>query len=333
MADRLRTSPGEKVEARAPETAPVGETLFFRSRNVEEELGVSPVYLKFEGGNPTGTQKDRVALAQVQAAKKAGYSTVVVATCGNYGASVAHWAKRLGVEPVVVLPTSYTVKRQREIEQMGARILHGPGVYEDAVFTAKKLAVEHGWWDASPGPGTLELSLDAYAPIAFEIVKALDRVPATVGVAMSNGTTVAGIHRGFVRLKERGYTDSLPRLIGATSIHGNPILESFQKGLDRCIDLAPHEVRETEANEPLVNWHSFDGDAALKALYDSHGFAEEASDAAMKRWAKRLRDLDGLNVLDASCAPLVALEKVKAQRPMLFKGDEPHVVVLTGRRF
>ncbi len=43
----------------------VGDTSLYRARNIEREIGLRQIYLKFEGGNPTGTQKDRIAFAQV----------------------------------------------------------------------------------------------------------------------------------------------------------------------------------------------------------------------------------------------------------------------------
>ncbi|MDG6220842.1 MAG: threonine synthase, partial [Candidatus Thermoplasmatota archaeon] len=44
----------------------VGDTNLTRARNIEREFGLRQLYLKFDGGNPTGTQKDRIAFAQVK---------------------------------------------------------------------------------------------------------------------------------------------------------------------------------------------------------------------------------------------------------------------------
>ena len=41
----------------------VGDTSLTRSRNLERDVGLRQIYLKFEGGNPTGAQKDRIAFA------------------------------------------------------------------------------------------------------------------------------------------------------------------------------------------------------------------------------------------------------------------------------
>jgi threonine synthase len=96
------------------------------------------------------------------------------------------------------------------------------------------------------------------------------------------------------------------------------------------MDLAPRSVQETPVNEPLVNWHAFDGDLALDALRSSEGAAEFASDKDMLRMARLVRECEGLNVLPASCATLCALEKLRQQGWLDWGG--PHVAVLTGRR-
>jgi hypothetical protein len=67
----------------------IGDTALSRSRNIEREVGLRQLYLKFEGGNPTGAQKDRIAFAQAMDAMRRGFDAITVATCGNYGAARA----------------------------------------------------------------------------------------------------------------------------------------------------------------------------------------------------------------------------------------------------
>ena len=43
----------------------VGDTHLARARNIERETGMRQLFLKFDGGNPTGTQKDRIALSLI----------------------------------------------------------------------------------------------------------------------------------------------------------------------------------------------------------------------------------------------------------------------------
>jgi threonine synthase len=307
----------------------VGDTRLTRARNLEREHGIRQLFLKFEGGNPTGTQKDRIAFAQVRDALRRGFEAVAVATCGNYGAALAFAARLAGMRCVLHIPERYHTRRLDEMIAAGAEIRSVTGDYEAAVDASKEAAEKEELYDANPGGANTILQLVAYGEIASEIYDELRDAPAAVAVSVSNGTTLAGIHRGFATLYRRGKTSRIPRIIAGSSHGKNPIVHSFLRGYDECRDLDPSTVRETEVNEPLINWHSFDGDWALQAVRTSGGFAADASDKEMLRQARALREQEGLSVLPASTAGLSVLLQQHAQNP--FPGDR-YVAVLTGRR-
>ena len=307
----------------------VGDSRLVRARNLERESGLRQLFLKFEGSNPTGTQKDRIAFAQVHDALRRGFDTLTVATCGNYGAAVAFAATLAGLRCVIYIPEAYRTRRLDEMAEAGAELRRVPGDYEAAVEASKRAAAEHELYDANPGGANTILQLVAYGEIANEIYDELRDAPAVVAVPVSNGTTLAGIHRGFATLYRRGKTSRIPRIVGGSSHGKNPIVRSFLKGLEQCQDLDPSTVRETEVNEPLINWHSFDGNWALDAIRTSGGFADDASDREMLRQARVLREREGLSVLPASTAGLAVLLQRQGESPL--PGDR-YVAVLTGRR-
>ena len=311
--------------------AEAGTTLFSRARNLEAALGLRKVFLKFEGSNPTGTQKDRIARHCYDDAHHKGFDTITVATCGNFGASMAWACSHNGIRPAVFVPSDYHTPRIVEMERLGARIIRVPGDYEDAVKASRDAAREYGWYDANPGSADQwEISRMGYGRIAYEIVEDLGRMPDTCAVAVGNGTTLAAIHDGFRRVAQERGLDRLPRMIAASTPRGNPIIKSWKMGSKACLDLRPEDVRETEVNEPLVNWHSFDGQRALDAIYGTEGFAAYATDTDMRRLTALTRNLEGIHVLTASTAALVGLAKgVKEGR----LAEGVHVAVLTGRHF
>ena len=307
----------------------VGDTTLARARNVERETGLRQIYLKFEGGNPTGTQKDRIAFAQCADAIRRGYDGITVATCGNFGASVALAAWLAGLRCVVFVPEAYSSGRVPEMQGYGAEIVRVPRDYEGCVDHSREQAVALGLYDGNPGGENVTLQLKKYGQIAFEIYDELRDAPFALAVPVSNGTTLAGIHKGFHSLDRRGKTSRVPRMVAGSSFRKNPIVQAWQKNLPRCAELPPESIRETEINEPLVNWRSIDGDAALAAIRTSNGWADDASDRQMLACARMLREREGLHVLPASTAGLVALIEKHRKEPL--PGDR-YVAVLTGRR-
>ncbi len=307
----------------------VGDNSLGRARNLERESGLRQLWIQFEGGNPTGTQKDRIAFAQAHDALRRGFDTLTVASCGNYGAALALAASLAGLRCLVYIPSSFHTRRVEEIERLGAEVARSPGDYESAVAASREHAERDELYDANPGSANTALQLAAYGEIANEIYDELRDAPAIVAVPVSNGTTLAGIYKGFVRLHRRGKTSRVPRMVAGSSSGKNPIVRSFARKLEHCEDLDPAKVRETAVNEPLINWHSYDGEAALDAIRDSGGWAADASDRVMLRQARNLSAKEGLNALPASCAGLAVLLAGHAAEPL---PADRYVVVLTGRR-
>ena len=93
--------------------------------------------------------------------------------------------------------------------------------------------------------------------------------------------------------------------------------------------MKPEKIHETSINEPLINWHSVDGDYALYAVRQTNGWGENASDKAMLSFSKLIREREGLHVLPASTAGLIALIEQHRKQPL---NSDRYVVLLTGRK-
>ncbi|MFH1100689.1 MAG: pyridoxal-phosphate dependent enzyme [Methanobacteriota archaeon] len=307
----------------------VGGTLFTRAKNLERILKFGNVYIKFEGGNPTGTQKDRISVYHIMKARREGFQEITVGTCGNYGISLAYFAKLAGMKTKILIPEKYyiTPRRKQELQSLGTEIITIDGKYEDAVEKSRTLARKEHLYDANPGNGSE--GWRGYMPIAYEIYEQLGRAPTAVSVPVGNGTTLLGIFNGFKNLQENGYIDRIPYLVGASTMGGNPIVKSYKKGLSKTIDLLPSEIKETSVNEPLISYHSYDGDGALQAIYETDGWADYASDSRMLQFHTVLKDEEGLNVLPASASAIEAMVKFKSHRIL----NSDYVIVLTGRKF
>jgi [CysO sulfur-carrier protein]-thiocarboxylate-dependent cysteine synthase len=110
------------------------------------------LWAKLEDHNPTGSIKDRAAIAMVEAAEKDGSlqpgATILEPTSGNTGISLAMVARQRGYKLICVMPENTSVERRQLLEMYGAQIIYSPaaGGSNQAVAVAKGLAAEHPDW-------------------------------------------------------------------------------------------------------------------------------------------------------------------------------------------
>ncbi len=110
------------------------------------------LWAKLEDHNPTGSIKDRAAIAMIEAAEKDGSlkpgDTILEPTSGNTGISLAMVARQRGYKLICVMPENTSVERRQLLEMYGARIISSPaaGGSNQAVAVAKGLAAEHDDW-------------------------------------------------------------------------------------------------------------------------------------------------------------------------------------------
>jgi threonine synthase len=221
------------------------------------------------------------------------------------------------------------------MKHYGADLIETPGTYEAAVNESKRLAGKNGWYNANPGGKNTTLGMLAYIDIPNEIMTLLRTNPTTMSIAVGNGTTLGGIHLGFRLLWRKKVAGNMPHMIAGSSKGNNPINESFKLGNKRIIELDHLSINETEINEPLINWHAYDGQEALNAIYDTGGAAYGFGDKALVRYGDLIREMEGIDVLPASTAALCALLKYieEHEDDKEISGKNAfHVVVLTGRR-
>ena len=171
-----------------------------------------PLYAKLEGQNPTGSIKDRVALAMIEAAEAAGElepgRELLEPTSGNTGIALALVAKLKGYPLTCVLPENATEERRQLLRLYGAEIVESPGGEgsNGAVRVALELAEREPRY-FMPFQYANEANPRAhYDGTGAEIAAALDRVDVFVA-GLGTGGTLMG---AGARLRESFPTSSSP---------------------------------------------------------------------------------------------------------------------------
>jgi cysteine synthase len=110
------------------------------------------LWAKLEGNNPTGSTKDRIALAMVEAAEASGDltpdKTILEPTSGNTGIALAMVATRKGYKLTVVIPDNASDERIRLLRLFGAEIVFSDGAMgtNGAFEVARALAADERYF-------------------------------------------------------------------------------------------------------------------------------------------------------------------------------------------
>ena len=259
----------------------IGDTPLVELPRLTPKSGVR-LYAKLEGENPTGSIKDRVAMAMIDAAEASGNlepgRELLEPTSGNTGISLALVAKLKGYPLTCVMPENATEERKRLLRLYGATIIFSPGAEgsNGAVRQALDLAEREPRYympfqyanEANPrahfdGTGT-------------EIADALERVDVLVA-GLGTGGTLMGTGD---RLRE-----SFPDVVVAAAepLPGDPVmgLRSLDDGyIPPILDVSKLDRKVLVSNEESVR--------GVRALLDAEGIFAGISSGAVIHVARRL---------------------------------------------
>ena len=164
------------------------------------------LWAKLEDRNPTGSVKDRAALAMLVDGEKQGRlrpgCTILEPTSGNTGISLAMVAKLRGYRLVCVMPENTSVERRQLLRMWGAEIIDSPaaGGSNEAVRVAKGLAADNPDWVMLYQYGNPANALAHYETTGPEILADLPTVTHFVAGLGTTGTLM-GVGRFFREAK------------------------------------------------------------------------------------------------------------------------------------
>jgi cysteine synthase A len=126
---------------------------------LSEKVGKTPlikisdkIWAKFEGANPSGSIKDRMATYIIDDAEKNQLikkgDTIIEATSGNSGIAFAFLSAERGYKCKIVMPRNMSEERKQMLRLYGAELIEvEDGKFDEAISLRDKLAKENGWFN------------------------------------------------------------------------------------------------------------------------------------------------------------------------------------------
>jgi cysteine synthase B len=242
------------------------------------------LYAKLEAQNPTGSIKDRVALAMIEAAEGSGElepgRALLEPTSGNTGISLAMVARLKGYPLTCVVPENVTEERLRLLRLYRAEIVSSPGAEgsNGAVRVALELAEQEPRYFLPFQYGNEANPRAHYDGTGAELVEELARIDVLVA-GLGTGGTLMGAGR---RVRE-----SFPQAVVAAAepLPGDPVmgLRSLEEGyVPPILDVSQLDRKVLVSNAESV--------AGMRALLEAEGIFAGVSSGGVLHVARRLAE-------------------------------------------
>jgi threonine synthase len=283
---------------------PVGNTPFFRSVALGEELGFSDVWIKNDGLNPSGSLKDRASFLVVAEANRLQEEVIVAASTGNAASALAAVCASAGKRAVIFVPHNAPRAKLAQMILYGATVVPLQGTYDDAFRLSLEYSAKRGGLNRNT----------AYHPLTIEGKKTVGleiwqqnrwRVPDVILVPTGDGVILAGVHKAFYDLKAAGLISRLPRLVCVQAESSDAIHRYVESGVYE--DAArPDTVADSISVSIPANAHW-----ARRVIVESGGFSLTVSDREILDGQRVLAARTGVFAEPSCAAGVAALRKLR----------------------
>lgn len=206
----------------------VGWTPVYRFPDYARELGLSTLYIKDDGRNPTASYKDRASSVVVIKAQEKRRPVVTCASTGNAASSLSGFAAATDLETVIFVPRTAPEAKVAQLLIYGAKVFLVRGSYDIAYDLAAQAAEEFGWYNRSAAVNPY--LVEGKKTGALELAEQLGWDPPDfVFVGVGDGSVISGICKGFEELRTLGLIEKIPRVIGVQAAGSAPIAKAFER--------------------------------------------------------------------------------------------------------
>jgi threonine synthase len=303
----------------------VGFTPLIKARNLAEKLGVKEVYIKDDAVNyPTLSFKDRVVSVAISKAKEFNFSVVACASTGNLANSVAALAARAGYESYIFIPCDLETSKIIGTTVYGAHLIGIKGNYDKVNRLCSEIAGKYNW--AFVNINIRPFYSEGSKTFAFEIVEQLGwRAPDHIVVPMAGGSLITKIWKALKEFEKLGLVDKVKTKVhGAQASGCAPIVEAVKEGLEL---FRPVQNPKTIAKSLAIG-NPADGYYATKAIRESGGWAEDATDEEIIQGIRLLAETEG--IFTETAGGVVMAATLKLIKNGIIKSDETLVISITG---
>lgn len=206
--------PIEKAESLGP--LKVGETPLYKFELEGPDDSTIPFYLKDDSQNPTFSFKDRASQLVSAYAKEQDIDTIVAASTGNAGSSLAGICASQKQRAIIIVPKTAPPAKLLQIIMYGATLVMVDGNYDAAFDLSVEASRYFGWFNRNTAFNPL--TIEGKKTVAFEIFDQLKgKMPSRIFISVGDGVIISGVYKGFEDLLKLGIIKKIPVIVAVQS--------------------------------------------------------------------------------------------------------------------
>ncbi|HPT13111.1 MAG TPA: threonine synthase, partial [Bacteroidales bacterium] len=206
----------------------VGDTPLYLIKKIDDNLLPFALYLKDDSQNPTYSFKDRASALVSAYAKENSINTIVAASTGNAGSSLAGICASQHQKAIIMVPEKAPLAKLTQIIMYGASIVPVRGTYDEAFDLSIKATEEFGWYNRNTAfnPFTIE----GKKTVSYEIAEQLKfSVPDRIFVPVGDGVIISGVYKGFEDLHMLDLIDRMPVIVAVQAEKSDNLVRNIGK--------------------------------------------------------------------------------------------------------
>ena len=185
------------------------------------------LFLKDDSQNPTYSFKDRASALVSAFAKENGIDTILTASTGNAGSSLAGICAAQGQKAIILVPESAPIAKMTQILMYGATIIPVKGNYDDAFDLSMKATEAFGLYNRNTAFNPL--TIEGKKTVSFELFEQLNyTIPDRIFVPVGDGVIISGIYKGFEDLLKLNFIDHIPIIVGVQAEKSNNLVRNLE---------------------------------------------------------------------------------------------------------
>jgi threonine synthase len=310
--------PVSNVESLPP--LKVGKTPMYSVDTLEDEVLSCRLFLKDDAQNPTFSFKDRASYIVSAFAKEHQIQTIIAASTGNAGSSLAGICASQHQQAIILVPESAPLAKLTQIMMYGAQIVPVKGTYDNAFDLSVKATETYGWYNRNTAFNPL--TIEGKKTVSFELFDQLGgQVPDRIFVPVGDGVIISGVYKGFEDLLALGIINKMPVIVAVQS-----------EGSDNLVRNLNNDTFDIHPSRTIADSISVD---IPRNFYMATGFLKKydgefitVSDSAILQASSLLAKNTGLFSEPAAATAFAGFLEYK-KRKKLAAGSE-NVVLLTG---